>query len=154
VLALAPDGEPAVRCRYLRRNVLLHELSLTAEVTRLPAKRALHVRARNIDRLHLRLYKVAPTLLREHLITLRPLMEVVLQRDKPIASWSAELRDAQSHRTIERNLDVPVQENGSYLVVASDERSFRAKQSLLEGTMLNVTDLAVAHVDGRDAARL
>lgn len=154
-----PDAESAMRCRRLRHQILEPELTIEAHATRLPAKGALKLRARNLQTAHVRVWRIDPARdlpsdFPAHVLN-RPREELILSwlRKKPLAQLSAPLQDPGNHRWFERTLDVPVQEAGVYLVVASVDPAFPARQKRLQGVFLSVGDLAVARAETKEGFR-
>ncbi|HZS37603.1 MAG TPA: alpha-2-macroglobulin family protein [Polyangia bacterium] len=160
VLKEAPaDGAEALRCRQTRQRVLDRTLDVSAHVTRLPARSALHLRARNLATVYLRLYKIDPE--REadgHFWSEKltrpsePQVRAWLAR-KPLREWSVKLPDRGDHRFLELDADAPVAANGLYAIVASGDAHLHQGQDVMSAAFLDVTDLAIVRADTDAAAR-
>src|SRR5581483_12022320 len=154
VLKEAPaDGAEALRCRQTRQRVLDRTLDVSAHVTRLPARSALHLRARNLATVYLRLYKIDPE--REadgHFWSEKltrpsePQVRAWLAR-KPLREWSVKLPDRGDHRFLELDADAPVAANGLYAIVASGDAHLHQGQDVMSAAFLDVTDLAIVRAD-------
>jgi alpha-2-macroglobulin len=151
-----PESDVAVELRRQRRQIVQPELSLVAKLSPLPAKKALTLTARNVATVYLRLYRERPTqevgndFFSSHFS--QPAATHVVSRltsDKPVAEWKWTTGDKGDHEFVTADVDAPAPGLGVYLVVASADQNFAVGGETLRGAYLNVTDLAVARVEGR-----
>ncbi len=147
--AAAHPGSPgARRCatRVAALEAPVHELA--AMLADAPGRRSVEITHANLDRLHLRAYRVD---LEERLRSrvegsLFPRgreVEELVERARPVAAWQVELPgtpDLEPHRTF---VTPPLSEPGGYLVVASARPDFARRENRLRAAPLLLTDLVL-----------
>ncbi|HEX4458596.1 MAG TPA: hypothetical protein VIA18_11540, partial [Polyangia bacterium] len=157
-LAETPRGMLAEELRGLLAELRNCTFAVSTRVTP-DGKTALRVRARNVPKLYLRLYRLDPLRdLHHELSYANPqlsfqLVDRLTKTLPVLASWSAALGDAGDRRSVERDLDVPAPGLGLYLLLASDGADFAYSRSIVTAAMVSVMDVATARVRTGDAVR-
>lgn len=160
LLPKTPESDVAVRLRQLRAGILQPDLQMTTTTTR-HGHEALHVTTRNLSHVELRLYHIDAMREAGHdpwssTLTSPSLARVAtaLASEKPVARWSVATGDKGDHLPVARALDLPAQTAlGLYLVVVCDDGKFALNSSLMQAGFVNVTDLAIARVNGDEGVR-
>lgn len=143
-----PGSYGADRCRQLREEIEAPDFSVQAMSSDGPRERSFEVTHRNLPRLHFRAFRVDPDaeLGRAEFRGVFPNDAREIERrlaDRPVAEWTAELPptpDYSSHRTFDTP---PLAEAGLYFVVASADRSFRARGNRRVAVPFLVSDLVL-----------
>ncbi len=149
----SPSGRVATTLRQLAAELGQRELSAWTWVTR-DGKGALHVSARNVKTIYLRLYRLDPTSqLQEELGRPAANPQVPAKRIEgwmktlpKVAEWSVPTGDRGTHASMDRNLDVRVPGVGFYLLLVSTEHDFPVGRATVLADFLQVNDIAVARV--------
>ncbi|MBI3297300.1 MAG: hypothetical protein HYZ75_03985 [Elusimicrobia bacterium] len=165
VVAGAAGTWGASRCAKLAAQIRMPELALSARVVPPPGKGALTLGARNLEKIHLRLYPVTPDELRasRERSGLEPWSNVLntpsdefvraaLAR-KPLKAWTSAPAPDRPHRHASAAVDLPDAAPGLHLVVASGDAAFKPGSSMLSAAVVNVTDLVMfgnSGFEGRD----
>ena len=109
-------------------------------------KRSLRIRHKNLNRLHLRAYRLdLVDQIRSsedyNLLPRHREVEEILNRRRPVASWSVDLPETSDYRMHQSYSTPPMKEPGLYLVAASAREDFRDTGNRRVATNLFLTDL-------------
>ncbi|MBI5201796.1 MAG: hypothetical protein HY925_09450 [Elusimicrobia bacterium] len=146
-----PGQEAAKQCAGLRARIELPELQLTVKSVPPPGKGMLTVRARNLDRVQLRLYRTTEAELARYWGSgnqqwqhLRQASDTLLRELTPRRadqSWTAATKPKTPYTWMEAPSDPPPLDEGIYVAMACSDDSCTPGKSLIFGAVVNVTRL-------------
>ncbi|MBI5209336.1 MAG: hypothetical protein HY927_05110 [Elusimicrobia bacterium] len=157
-----PGSTAAKFSAKLRSEIELPELHLTARFAPPPGANTLTLTTRNLDRVHLRLYRVTPEELKAgspdrwmHGWTAlrRPDPKLIerFARRGPLLAWDTVVRSSSPYTRAQTRTDPPPLAPGLYLALASSDPEFRPGASMLAATVVNVTELFLIATAGPQA---
>ncbi|MEE8424713.1 MAG: alpha-2-macroglobulin family protein, partial [Elusimicrobiota bacterium] len=168
VQAKWPDTLGGEKCEKLLAQIQQPVLGMQARVVPPPGLEALTLTSRNLEKIHLRLYKTSPKDLVDikqgesgrHLINDRwnwsqslnrpsqKLIEYFIATERPRKSWTVPVKSQSLYDHATTKADLPDAGPGVYLIVASGDESFEPGASLLFGSIVNVTELILVGTTG------
>lgn len=132
------------QARALLDQLEAPSFALTAMLADGPGLPSLTVAHTNLERLHFRAYRLDDERQRSFATMFRSeakaLAELV-RSAKPFAEWQAELGDPGDYRQHQTHLTPPLNELGTYVIVASQRQGFELEQNRAQAVQLVLTDL-------------
>lgn len=154
-----PGSDGARNCAHRVATLEAPEFTVAAMTVDAPGRRSLEISHANLERLHLRAYRIdLDARLRSRLDgSLLPRgreVEQLVAASSPVASWEVTLPatpDFERHRTF---VTPPLSEPGAYLVVASARADFAPAGNRLEAVPLLLSDLVLLQERGVESLYL
>ncbi|WP_366009505.1 alpha-2-macroglobulin family protein [Maribacter sp.] len=142
IIARFPKSLAAKKCEVLKKEIQDYNVQLTAEkyIPKNTISRLL-VTYKNVERLHLKAYKINRNQLLKLEKTYPDIERKTIIKKLPIAkTWSTDLKNEKDYQRHNTEVIVPALENGSYILTAesSDE-----KKDVFSYTNIQVTNIAV-----------
>jgi len=152
----------AKKCEKLRNSIEMPSLTLSAITSAPPGKKSVSVNAKNIDTLFYRIYSTTIEDLKEKSSNENQkynnwqflkyinnnTLEKFLNYSKPIYSGSIKINYEKPYTYKNTELNLPDLKSGIYIIAVSNEDNFTAGNSIIQGTILNITELALIGSSG------
>ncbi|MCY1076967.1 alpha-2-macroglobulin family protein [Archangium lansingense] len=153
-----PESLGGKRCARLVKRFEAPEFSLSSMRSDGARKRSLLVVHQNVPRLHFRAYSydlesrlatgnLYDGLAEDNEDEQGPLRRI-LERERPVASWSEVLPGTPDFREHQTFVVPPLTEPGSYLILASAHEDFREADNRVAATLMTVTPWVFVRRDG------
>lgn len=153
-LALATQGArrfPGVagqRCRRLAQSLTAPEFRLESQPAAAPGQPALLAAYKNLTVLYFRAYSYDPLPRLVAAEVDNPTLsgaelQSLLRASKPVAVWSTQLNETAELGLRKTRVVPPIQEPGTYLIVASPRADFAPTSNPLEAVRLTLSDLVL-----------
>ncbi|MFC1646024.1 alpha-2-macroglobulin [Candidatus Omnitrophota bacterium] len=172
-----PGTHSSRHARILRSRIEMPTLNLQTKTTLPPAKEALTLTTKNLEKAYFRVYLVDTQQLKDEFISFRrqeygnsynsfegwsrifnlnwhyqdwgkKWLKSYLSGKTPYKAWDIETGDKGDYAPIAKTESPPKLEPGIYLILACGDRSFKIGSSLLATCFLNVTDFVLIGTAG------
>ncbi|MGB5295211.1 MAG: hypothetical protein WBP34_09700, partial [Thermoanaerobaculia bacterium] len=135
----------AKRCQRLVAEIEAPDYSLTAMQSDGPRRRSIHVGHRNLGVLYFRAYRLdlLETLAASRDYNLLPAhreVDEIVENSVPVAEWKVELPRTPDFRTHTTFVPAPMEDTGSYVIVATVREDFRESRNRRMALNLLITD--------------
>ena len=146
-----PKLRPAAHCARLRAQIELPVLTLSAKMVPPPGKDALTLNTRNLEKVHLRAYRLNPADFAGGFLGVGRDWSALRHPDRarvasrlamtPDHAWTAATKAAARYAHSHVVNTPPALKPGVYLIAASSDADFKPGKSLLSAALVNVTEL-------------
>lgn len=144
-----PKSIGARRCDGFIKNLERPELKMNSVNFDRPERKSLQLKYKNWSKLFLRAYKVDPVtyLLGSKdydYLPRRNKMPKLIEDLKEHKVWNVEFKDPKDYRQHTKFIQVPIKENGYYIIQASAKEDFSTNTNILTYVYLNISDYHIS----------